>query len=62
MLTVEETKNAFGVTLTALRVPVTVLEVDSAGQFAAVEGSIGGDVIVSSDRSVSPGASVRLEE
>ena len=61
-LTVEETKNAFGVTLTALRVPVTVLEVDSAGQFAAVEGSIGGDVIVSSDRSVSPGASVRLEE
>ncbi|HJB22058.1 MAG TPA: HlyD family efflux transporter periplasmic adaptor subunit [Candidatus Fournierella merdavium] len=62
VLTVEETKTTFGVTLTALRVPVTVLETDSAGQYAAVEGSIGGGAIVSSTRAVSPGASVRLEE
>ena len=62
VLTVEEEKTAFGITLTALRVPVTVLETDSAGQYAAVEGSIGGGVIVSSTRAVSPGASVRLEE
>lgn len=62
VLTVEEEKTAFGITLTALRVPVTVLETDSAGQFAAVEGSIGGGIIVSSTRAVSPGASVRLEE
>lgn len=62
VLAVEETKSAFGIALTALRVPVTVLEVDSAGQYAAVEGSISGGVIVSSTRAVSPGASVRLEE
>ena len=62
VLTVEEEKTAFGVSLTALRTPVTVLEVDSAGQYAAVEGSISGGVIVSSTRAVSPGASVRLEE
>ena len=62
VLTVEEKKTAFGIILTALRVPVTVLETDSAGQFAAVEGSIGGGIIVSSTRAVSPGASVRLEE
>ena len=62
VLAVEETKNAFGLSLTALRVPVTVKEVDSDGQYAAVEGSIGGGVIVSSNRAVSPGASVRMEE
>ena len=62
VLTVEEEKTAFGITLTALRVPVTVQETDSAGQYVAVEGSIGGGVIVSSTRAVSPGASVRLEE
>ena len=62
VLAVEETKNAFGLSLTALRVLVTVKEVDSDGQYAAVEGSIGGGVIVSSNRAVSPGASVRMEE
>lgn len=62
VLTVEEEKAAFGITLTAPRVPVTVKEVDSAGQYAAVEGSIGGGVIISSTLAVSPGASVRLEE
>lgn len=62
VLAVEETKNAFGLSLTALRVPVTVKEVDSDGQYAAVEGSISGGVIVSSNRAVSPGASVRMEE
>ena len=62
MLAVEETRNAFGLSFTALRVPVTVKEVDSEGQYAAVEGSISGGVIVSSTRAVSPGASVRMEE
>ena len=62
VLAVEETQNAFGLSLTALRVPVTVKEVDSDGQYAAVEGSISGGVIVSSNRAVSPGASVRTEE
>ena len=62
VLAVEETQNAFGISLTALRVPVTVKEVDSDGQYAAVEGSISGGVIVSSNRAVSPGASVRTEE
>ena len=62
VLAVEETQNAFGLSLTALRVPVTVKEVDSDGQYAAVEGSISGGVIVSSNRAVSPGAAVRTEE
>lgn len=62
VLAVEETRNAFGLSFTALRVPVTVKEVDSEGQYAAVEGSISGGVIVSSTRAVSPGASVRVEE
>ena len=62
VLTVEEKKTAFGLSLTALRVPVTVKEVDSAGQYAGVEGSLSGGVIVSSTRAVSPGAAVRLEE
>lgn len=62
VLTVDESRSAFGVTYTARRVPVTVLEVDSAGQYAAIEGGAGGGVITSSDRAVSPGASVRLEQ
>ena len=62
VLAVEETRNAFGLSFTAQRVPVTVKEVDSEGRYAAVEGSISGGVIVSSTRAVSPGASVRMEE
>ena len=62
VLVVEESQSAFGITYTAIRVPVTVLEVDTAGQYAAVEGSIGGKVIASSTRALSPGASVRIEE
>ncbi len=61
VLTVDVSRSAFGVTYTARRVPVTVLEVDSAGQYAAIEGGAG-SVITSSDRAVSPGASVRLEQ
>lgn len=61
VLTVEQSRTAFGVTNLAVRVPVTVLEVDSAGEYAAVAESVAGQVIVSSDRAVSPGAAVRIE-
>lgn len=62
VLTVEESRNTFGVSYTAQRVPVTVLEVGSDGQYAAVEGTIGGSVIVSSSGAVSPGSSVRIAQ
>lgn len=62
VLTVEESRSTFGVRYTAQRVPVTVLEVGSDGQYAAVEGTIGSSVISSSDRAVSPGASVRVAQ
>lgn len=62
VLTVEETQSAFGLQYQARRVPVTVLEVDSSGQYAAVEGNIEGGVITSSSGAVSPGTSVRYEE
>lgn len=60
VLTVTEQQSAFGIRYTAQRVPVTVLEVDSDGQYAAVNGTLSGGVITSSNRAVSPGASVRL--
>lgn len=62
VLTVEESRSTFGVRYTARRVPVTVLEVSSDGQYVAVEGTISGSVITSSDRAVSPGASVRVAQ
>ena len=58
----EESRSTFGVRYTARRVPVTVLEVSSDGQYVAVEGTISGSVITSSDRAVSPGASVRVAQ
>lgn len=62
VLTVEENRSTFGISYTARRVPVTVLEVGSDGQYAAVEGTIGGSVIASSDQAVSPGSSVRIAQ
>lgn len=61
VLTVQQNQTTFGVTNLAVRVPVTVLEVDSAGESAAVAESVDGQVIVSSDRAVSPGSAVRIE-
>ena len=58
----EENRSTFGISYTARRVPVTVLEVGSDGQYAAVEGTIGGSVIASSDQAVSPGSSVRIAQ
>lgn len=60
VLTVEQTKTAFGVTNTAIRVPVTVLEINSEGSFAAVSSGSLEQVIVEADRAVQPGASVRV--
>ena len=62
VLTVEESQTAFGIAYTARRVPVTVLEVDSSSQYAAVEGTISSGAITDSTRPVSPGTSVRVEE
>ena len=62
VLTVEESSTAFGIAYTARRVPVTVLEVDSSSQYAAVEGTISSGAITDSTRPVSPGTSVRVEE
>lgn len=61
VLTVEESQSAFGIQYKAQRVPVTVLEVDSNGQYAAVEGSISGGVITSSSGTVEPGTFVRYQ-
>ena len=61
VLVMDESRTAFGVSNTARRVPVTVLETSSDGQLAAVEGSLSGSVILSSDRPVSPGAAVRVD-
>lgn len=60
VLTVEQTKTAFGVTNTTVRVPVTVLEINSEGSFAAVSSSGFEQVIVEADRAVQPGAAVRV--
>ena len=62
VLTVEESSTAFGIAYTARRVPVTVLEVDSSSQYAAVEGTISSGAITDSTRPVSPGTSVRVDE
>ena len=61
LLTVEQSQTAFGTTNTARRVDVNVLEVDSAGQYAALDSAPNGSIILSSDRAVSPGAAVRIE-
>lgn len=60
VLGVETEKTVFGVTNTAVRVPVTVLEIDSNGMYAAVEGGLPESIIAEADRAVKPGASVRL--
>ncbi|MDD4851225.1 MAG: hypothetical protein PHO10_11095 [Gemmiger sp.] len=61
VLVVAQTQTAFGVTNTATRVPVTVLEVSSDGATAAVLGSFAGKIITESDRTVAPGAAVRVQ-
>lgn len=61
VLGVEQEKTAFGVTNTAVRIPVTVLEVDSSGERAAVQGEVPETVIESTDRAIKDGASVRIE-
>lgn len=61
ILTVEQSQSVFGVTNLAVRTPVTVLEIGSDGQYAAIAESVSGQVIVSSDRAVSPGSSVRID-
>lgn len=61
VLTVEESQSAFGIQYQALRVPVTVLEVDSSGQYAAVEGNISGGVITSATGTVEPDTYVRYD-
>lgn len=62
VLVVEEKQTSFGITNTAVRVPVTVLEISSDGTMAAISGGVTGNVIVSSDRNVSAGSSVRIAE
>ena len=61
ILTVEQSQSVFGVTNLAVRTPVTVLEIGSDGQYAAIAERGSGQVIVSSDRAVSPGSSVRID-
>lgn len=61
VLAVEQQKTTFGVTNTVVRIPVTVLEVDSNGAAAAVEGALPETIIVESDRAIKPGSSVRIE-
>lgn len=60
LLALNQTENLFGIANTVERVPVTVLETDSEGQTAAVQGNVPRQVVVSSDRAVTPGASVRI--
>ncbi len=60
--TVEQNKTVFGITNTAVRRPVTVLEWDSAGEYAAIAETISDDIIAGADRALTPGAAVRVQE
>lgn len=60
VLVVEEKKTAFGISNIAQRIPITVLEVASNGQSAAVSGDVSGNVIASATRAVKPGSAVRF--
>lgn len=61
VLAVEQQKTAFGITSTAVRIPVTVLEIDSDGLFAAVDGALPDSIIVEADRALKPDNVVRIE-
>ena len=49
-----------GTELTAKEAPVTVMDMNE--QYVAVDEMISGDVIVSSDKDITDGSRVRLEE
>ena len=61
VLTVQQRQSTFGITNLAMRIPVTVVETDSTGQYTAIEEVVEGPVIVSADRAVREGAAVRIE-
>ncbi|MBU3806537.1 MAG: hypothetical protein H9882_06580 [Candidatus Fournierella pullistercoris] len=50
----EHSQSAFGIKNIVVRVPVTVLETDSTGQYTAIVESVEEQVIVSADRAVQP--------
>ena len=56
----EKEDAVMGTELTAKEVPVTVLDMNE--QYVAVDEMISGDVIVSSDKDITDGSRVRLEE
>mgnify|MGYP000402875875 CR=1 FL=1 len=56
----EKEDAVMGTELTAKEVPVTVLDMNE--KYVAVDEMISGDVIVSSDKDITDGSRVRLEE